>query len=217
MTTTPSKAATEFVDLFMDSAADDVFLLGPAGVRQALLDFVARGEIRRSLYSHPHPLVEDTDPRKIEYEFVIQRAETPEEKAEREERSERRLAVLLWKPEQGPPPRGVGWLRLLQQETWWVPKDKDPIAITDMDPSWRQNTIAMLKRHAAGLKFREELATLRSCPDDPSDGVMAAFDQMQDELDSMTPNQWIESRPLIKAMVKLNRKAEKAARKAAAR
>jgi hypothetical protein len=218
MTTNPSPAATEFVDLFMDSVTDDVFGLGPAGIRQALLEFVASGKLKRELVSHPHPLAEDTDPRKIEYRFAVRRDETADEKAAREAEQKKRLAVSMWRhTHEGPPPAGVGFESLRDQRVWWVTKDGTAMKIADMALSHRRNTLGFLERHAATLKMNAEWALVRSFPGDPSDGVADALDSIQGEMESTTAIDWLNQQPLVKALRKSIKADEKAARKAAAR
>jgi hypothetical protein len=218
MTTTPSKAATEFVDLFMNSVGDDVFHLGPSGIRQALLDFVDTGKIKRELVSHPHPLVEDTDPRKIEYRFTVRRDETGEERAAREAAQEKRLAIVRWEQShEGPPPPGVGFGQLREQREWWVTKGGAVLRIAEMDLSHRRNLLAYLERAADTLKMNAEWALVSSFPGDPSDGVADALDSIQGEMERTTSIDWLNQQPLVKALRKSIKVDEKAARKAAAR
>lgn len=207
--TFPDKAAIEFVDMIMNAIDDEAFALGPGAVRQALIDFVGTGQATRRLVSHEHPLAEESNPRKIKLEFSIRRDETEDEREAREKDAERRLAILLWRPEQGPPPKGVEFSRLREQTTWWAPKKGEPVKIADMADSHRRNLIAYLERNAEGLKDKAYMSLMLTMPEDPPDGLAAALNGRLSEMEQATGLDWLNRQPLVKKLRKLDKKARK--------
>lgn len=163
---------------------------------------------RRELV-HKHVLADDSEPDRYRLSMNYLRTETAEEHADRMATMQLRLAVLTWRPEQGPPPSGIGFSRLCEQKTWWAPKSGDPIKIADMDDGYRRNLIAYLERAAPVLKLNYEYSLLRSFPSAPSDGVAASIEQMQNELEQTTALDWLNRQPLVKALRKLDKKARK--------
>jgi hypothetical protein len=138
------------------------------------------------------------------------RNKTAEESTEERER----VDAMLWRPQDGPPPRRVPITRLLEQRTWWRPRDADPIRLVDMEPSHRHHLLGFLRRNAARYKSAAEwnMFGMMSGPMGPS-GDMAtdAVEGIMDELIDQRPEVWIDQQPLAKRLCKLIKRDEKMA------
>lgn len=153
----------------------------------------------------------------IQTTLTIRRDLTEEEKAEREARAERRRQVAIWEddPAAGPPPEGVGFLELLEQDVWWKPRSEPPIRIEDMSPSHRRRLLAYLERNADRMKFGEETYLLLSVPHDISD---TAGDMLNQEISTMahTPAiEWLAEKPLVARLREMVARDDKPLRKLA--
>lgn len=117
-----------------------------------------------------------------------------------------RIAAVLWHPEQGPPPRGVSILQLLEQRVWWQPRNEEPVKLNDMAPSHRANLLSFLRRNAGRYKIAADYSFIgmASGPMGPG-GDMAtdAVESAMDELFEMPARKWIDSQPFVKRLRKL--------------
>jgi len=137
---------------------------------------------------------------RLEVSTFFDRDETPIEVATQAER----LAALLWKPEDGPPPKGVGGLQLLDQDTWWVPKDSRPMHLVDMTGTHQRHLAAFLRRNAAHYKNAEwiEAVSFMTGPLGPG-GDMAtdAAESELHQLENADPLTWLSEKPLMRALI----------------
>lgn len=115
------------------------------------------------------------------------RAFTDEEKAKIDE--VQRLSAWAVRPE-GPPPANVGWLDLLGQRVWWMSKDGTAHRISEMHTSHLANTLALLERSANKLNLQA------------GKSLIDAPDEVQDEFEHQSPEEWLRRQPLIKRMRK---------------
>lgn len=93
------------------------------------------------------------------------------------------------------------WTRYLGQGTTWIPASGQPVAIRDMDPSWRLNAARWLLRRAGVLALRENYAILRmldgaQVPDDVDASAFEEFDRRMGD-----PAAWLRTTPLYRALV----------------
>jgi hypothetical protein len=136
--------------------------------------------------------------------------------------TEMRRAAFEWKmsDQSTPPPRGVPTTTLLDQATWWIPKDADPILLTDINDSWRPNLIAFLERNAAKYKSAEEweFLGLITGPLGPSgDMAQDSCDAAMEDLMHQQPQDWIAEKPLFKELLRLEKAAKRRAKRRAQR
>ncbi|HYF72538.1 MAG TPA: hypothetical protein VD864_06935, partial [Nocardioides sp.] len=116
------KQAIEELAIQLARVIDDLDL----GVAENVLtEAVAeRGwHIRTRLEFSDHP--DDREPYVVTT-LTIRRDETPTEREARYARQAARAAIAEWAmdPESGPPPEGVGFRDMLDQDTWWRPRDE---------------------------------------------------------------------------------------------
>lgn len=144
----------------------------------------------------------------------IVRDETDAERQAHEERIE----AALWHPEDGPPPKRVSAVRLLEQRVWWVPREEPPIKLKDMAPSHRKHLLAFLRRNAARYKQYAEVQFigLATGPMGPGgDAATDAVNSAMDELFNQSPKDWLEEQPLVKRLAKMVTRDERRAAHAA--
>lgn len=182
----------------------------PEDMENAIDAILAAGGVSLSVeLVHPHVLQPDGTLNIVRMTISFDRDETTEEIAEREAVSVRRLEAFRWEPGDGPPPKGVTRAQLFEQTVWWTSQD-GPIRLSDMASSHLENTYKWLQRRAEALKMRADLALIGSFPNNPSDGVADALDQIQDDMNRTSASDWLESQPLVKRMRKLIKKNAKA-------
>lgn len=140
----------------------------------------------------------------VEYPLAVQdvylavtlpaREWTDAEKAELDKHAEK----AAWAADpQGPPPAGIGWLALLGQRRWWMSKDGTAWRVKDMHATHLANTLALLERSAARLQLRAG-RSLANAPD-----------EVQDEFDQESPEDWLNSQPLVVRMRKELKRRER--------
>jgi hypothetical protein len=113
-----------------------------------------------------------------------------------------RTEALLWKPEDGPPPKRVGAIQLLEQDVWWITKDKRAVRIEEMSESHVNNLYAFLLRRADMLKQRYEFNLIRG-PQPSGDAACDAFDTGMSELFEQSASEWLLEQPLMKKLGQL--------------
>lgn len=91
----------------------------------------------------------------------------------------------------------------LYQTSVWVDAAGVEHDIDTMDPDYRSNVIGFLRRNARALQDRAFVRFRQSFPDDPSDGVAAAMDQICAELEQ-DPAEWIDQTPLMQRLLELD-------------
>lgn len=111
---------------------------------------------------------------------------------------ERALAAT-WEPEDGPPPPRVGTIQLLDQDVWWLTKDKRAIQVADMETGHIRNLIGFLQRRADQLKQRYELSIIRG-PQPSGDAATDCFDDAMSHLFDQPADKWIEEFPLMQKL-----------------
>lgn len=151
-------------------------------------------DLQSNVYEPFTPLV------RLKVSTFFDREETAEEKNEKAERA----AAFFWKPEDGPPPKRVGLLQLLEQNIWWIPKDSAPIKLVDMADSHRRNLAGFLRRNAAHYKNVELDSMFWSMagPLGPSgDMAQDAAESTLNELENEDPLEWLGEKPLMQALV----------------
>jgi hypothetical protein len=136
----------------------------------------------------------------------------PSELAKREER----MAAYFWRPEDGPPPKQVSTLQLLDQGTWWMPNEGPPIKIEDMDPSYRINLTRWLFRRAELLKNREVLSLLTG-PQPSGDMACDAFDGMVSQIEESNAKVWLRETELMRKLLSTQKSDKKRTRAASLR
>lgn len=137
---------------------------------------------------------------RLEVSTHLDRTETPAEIAKREEQE----AAYFWKPEEGPPPKRVTSMQLLNQDIWWVPKNAAPLRLADMADSHRRNLARFLCRNAAHYKQIEWSNMLQSMTGPLGPSGDAAIDSCERELDMLEredPLDWLGDKPLMQALV----------------
>lgn len=154
-----------------------------------------------------------TNLRRLTVTAQFVRDETAEEAAEITQRIERRRAARQWSvsDHSQPPPDGVDIMILLNQRTWWRPKERESLRLTEMTPSHRRHLLAFLRRNAAVYKSAAEWSFLGSIDGHHGDMANDALDSIMDELLETRPQSWIEQQPLVKSLRKLVKKDDKAA------
>jgi len=130
---------------------------------------------------------------------------TPKESGE----EARRRAVWAWR--YGPdayrdePPDGVDALALLEQDRWWVTGDRRKLLVRDMHPKHRANTLAMLRRNAAGYFETAMFNTLRGADAlEPPDAVVDAWERSLG--DERAAAEWLKGQPLVRKLRRLVRR-----------
>lgn len=93
------------------------------------------------------------------------------------------------------------WAAYVKQGETWVPKDRDPIKISDMDPRWRANAARWLLRQAGVVEFYYTAVELSRLRADMSDHVADALTQETDRR-ADDPQAWLKTMPLYQALVK---------------
>lgn len=207
----------------MDSPSTELALAINAGMEErcgglsdvqlgALGQLLETWKLKRDLKA-PHVLQPDETPYRHVITLTMERDETTEEHDERMAAAEKRAALYLWTldPEDQPPPPGAGFHHLKDQKIWWVTKAGNVLKIAEMTLSHRRNLLAFLERNAEALKMSEDWALVSSFPDDPSDGVADALDQIQGEMEQTPTGKWLRKLPLVKALRKSIKADEEAA------
>lgn len=141
----------------------------------------------------------------------IRRDEADEERQAHEDR----LAAVLWRPEDGPPPARVSAVRLLEQRIWWIPRNEPAIRLKDMEPSHRKYLLAFLHRNAARYKQYAEVQFIGMAtgPLGPGgDMAIDAVDSAMDELFEQPSKDWLEEQPLVKRLSRMVARDERRAR-----
>jgi hypothetical protein len=112
-------------------------------------------------------------------------------------------------PAPKPKPDGMSWWELLNQDEQWKPNGKPLVAITDMDETWRYNTIRFLERRAKKLALTytfEEAARLDHMFGSGMGPSETTMDALLGELDrdaqerTLHPVRWLRSTPLYRAL-----------------
>lgn len=93
--------------------------------------------------------------------------------------------------------------QLLDQDRVWQTRDGMPIALEEMDPGHRANTLAFLRRRADYLAkayaYCEAVGVFFDAPDDVFDAWMAENERaLRDGAQA-----WLERRPLVIALARL--------------
>lgn len=88
-----------------------------------------------------------------------------------------------------PPPPGVGWLELLGQVFWWKPKNGYPVRVEEMTETHLRNTLNLLDRNKMRLRVQQETRWLAGAPD-----------EVQDEIDQTSDDEWFASQPLVQRL-----------------
>jgi hypothetical protein len=86
------------------------------------------------------------------------------------------------------------------QDRIWVDKDRQTHDIATMDPYHRKNVINFLRRKADVFAMSEYWRLAMEVPDDPSDGVFWAFEEMLAKLDDGPA--WMEDTPLMQELLR---------------
>lgn len=125
-----------------------------------------------------------------------------------------RVAAMIWGPGDGPPPAGVGTVRLLDQDVWWKPREEPALTLKAMKPSHRAHLLAFLRRNAVRYKRFYEGAFIGG-PMPSGNAASDAVDSAMDELFYQKPEEWIEKQPLVKRLRRMVAKDERKATPAA--
>lgn len=93
----------------------------------------------------------------------------------------------------------MAWSRFMQDQIW-VDKNRVVHPIEVMDPDHRKRVINFLRRKADVFAMGEYWRLAMECPEDPSDGVFWAFEEMLAKLDDGPT--WMEDTPLMRGLLR---------------
>lgn len=97
------------------------------------------------------------------------------------------------------------------QDKMWVTKDGRRLAIKEMDPDHRKHVIAYLRRNVQRIALGQMFQFDEMLYGDVSDGVFNWASNRVSELED--PDRWLESTPLMQALLEADRRYEKRLRK----
>lgn len=100
------------------------------------------------------------------------------------------------------------WFKYLRQSTTWVPKDRPPLPIAEMDAPWRYNAANWLLRQASALalyygfgEIQHVFRTASQMSETTQDFLERAMEEDQQKRDA-DPKEWLKATPLYQALVK---------------
>lgn len=96
-------------------------------------------------------------------------------------------------------------LLTLDQAETWTSNDGREQRIEEMDPRHRRNVINWLVRNAEGLKAGEEMLMCTG-PQPSGDAACDAFDGELSRLMEMDAQDWLDAKPLMRRLRKVQRK-----------
>lgn len=85
---------------------------------------------------------------------------------------------------------------VLEQSEWWVNGQGEAIRVADMDERYRRTVVAFLARKGEMLRWSWALMYARMLPLDDD-----VADELLDAEQSMPFDQWLHTRPLVKALL----------------
>lgn len=89
---------------------------------------------------------------------------------------------------------------LFQQDIWWLDNRGEWHELATMDRSHRGNLLPFLRknvRHYHASAYTSLIASVLMQIHDPSDGVWMMQDEAAGEYELQTPEEWLESTPLV--------------------
>lgn len=92
------------------------------------------------------------------------------------------------------------YVKLIQNQEYWIKKDGTRILIKDMDNDYLKNTINFIFKRADFYKLLYELYFC-SLPKPNGDFAFMAYEQELSSLLNEEAEEWIQEQPLYKAMV----------------
>lgn len=90
----------------------------------------------------------------------------------------------------------ANWLRLVDQDQFWVTREGERVALGLMTSGHRRNLLRLLHRNRVGLAWRYDLALLYLLPGDDDD---LGFDVATGD----DPDDWFFQRPLVRRLILL--------------
>lgn len=92
---------------------------------------------------------------------------------------------------------------LLRQGKWWRDADKTVHRVRDMELSHQINLLRWIERNGERLRDAEWADIMLSFPEDPSDGVWMAMQQIEAELDAeadLPIDEWLSKLKLVRRL-----------------
>ena len=103
-----------------------------------------------------------------------------------------------------PPPPQIRFEDLLEQDRWWVTRDKQVMRLKDMAPSHRANTLKMLERNALAWYDTILMNSMIGAPDDVETMINAEL-HGSEAARRKAAAKWLRSQPLVKRLRKLGK------------